>query len=108
MLKKLIVLCSSSFAFLNIKEWRYFMRIIIIITAITFLLSACTDTQNEPHGNVNSLVGLEQLNAIGYNNALGGSATGSMSSIRYMAIKETALSVGARAALSWRSREIDE
>ncbi len=71
------------------------------------LLVSCTSvTQgNTPIGNTDSLAGLEAM-ATTKKRASGHKA--SMSKIREMALKETALSLGAQSALAWRAKYIDE
>jgi len=77
-----------------------------IIASLAVLLSGCASSHYRPAGNVNSLQGLQEMNAPGVLERRA-SSIGS-TGIRYMAIKETALSLGARAALAWRSKQIDE
>lgn len=78
-----------------------------IVTAITAILSACASTPYTPPGNVNSLQGLQQMSAAYQGGALGSNPSASINDIRYAAVKETALSVGARAGLAWRSTQIN-
>ncbi len=68
------------------------------------MLVACA-TSNHPAGNTDSLAGLQAMA-----NTRGASVRSmpSMGKIREMALKETALSLGAQSALAWRAKYIDE
>lgn len=77
---------------------------LIPLTAIGILLTGCSSTLT-PSGNVSSLEGLQAMHSIG---DIRSGSTNAVGQIRYMAIRETALSVGARAGLAWRSNQIDD
>lgn len=78
-----------------------------ILAAIVLLFSGCASTNNSPPGNVYSLQGLQEMNSQWRGGPFGSNASASINDIRYTAVKETALSVGARAGLSWRSSQIN-
>lgn len=77
-----------------------FIRNTISLTTIA-LLVACSSSMQV--GNTDSLAGLQQMGG-GTSRVRGPS----MGKIREMALKETALSLGAQSALAWRAKYIDE
>lgn len=80
------------------------IRRLTIIASLAVLLSGCAPGNYEPPGGVNSLQGLQKMRSTG---GIVGSSSVGLTDIRYAAIKETALGLGARAALAWRSQQID-
>ena len=72
-----------------------------------FMLAACSSTtQPMQMGDTGSLDGLKSM--VNTQKApTRGRMTGNMSKIREMALKETALSLGAQSALAWRAKIID-
>lgn len=75
------------------------------LISMIFLMS-CTSTSNQYNGDTSSLAGLQQL---GNNNKKQNLRDRKSSSkIRDMALKETALSVGAQSGLAWRAKFIDD
>ncbi len=80
-----------------------------LILALAVMLSACASKQHRvTAGDMESLAGLQSMANAGSryeNNGLSRPETGH---IREIAIKETALSLGAQAGLAWRSKAIDE
>ncbi|MCX7118177.1 MAG: type IV secretion system DotC family protein [Legionellales bacterium] len=78
-------------------------RFFFLMTLVAMLV-ACA-TSNHPAGNTDSLAGLQAMA-----NTRGASVRSmpSMGKIREMALKETALSLGAQSALAWRAKYIDE
>ena len=80
--------------------------ILSLIVTLAIWLSACSST-NQPvmTGNVTTLAGLQSMADVGNTRAAKRAKT---SRIREMALKETALSLGAQAALAERARIIDE
>ena len=80
--------------------------ILSLIVSLAIWLSACSST-NQPAmtGNVTTLAGLQSMADVGNTRAAKRAKT---SRIREMALKETALSLGAQAALAERARIIDE
>lgn len=78
-----------------------FIRNSISLSAIALLVACSSPMQM---GNTDSLAGLQQMAG-----SSGGSrGTASTGKIREMALKETALSLGAQSALAWRAKYIDE
>ena len=75
-----------------------------IILALFLLLTACAPA-NRQVGDTGTLSGLQ---AMGSTKAALTGPRSSMSKIREMAIKETALSLGAQSGLAWRAKIIDE
>ncbi|KTD19666.1 type IV secretion system DotC family protein [Legionella londiniensis] len=75
----------------------------LTVILFTFLV-ACASRQG-PIGNTDSLEGLQ---AMGNAGAATRSAAQSTGKIREMALRETALSLGAQAGLAWRAKFIDE
>ncbi len=75
----------------------------IFIIATVFLV-ACSSTRMVP-GNTSSLAGLQ---AMVNNKSATTISKMSMGKIREMALKETALSLGAQSGLAWRARIIDD
>lgn len=91
---------------LTVKLLNYVMLkfILSLFLIATLLLSACAPA-NRQAGDTGSLSGLMAMG-----NPRGGSARAmpSMGKIREMALKETALSLGAQSALAWRAKFIDD
>jgi defect-in-organelle-trafficking protein DotC len=79
-----------------------FIRSINII-ALSALLMACSSTRYTKAGDTESLKGLESMSAP----KAKANRTGS-GKIREMAIRDTALSLGAQSGLAWRAKIIDE
>lgn len=77
----------------------------VILITIASCLMACTSS-NMPVGDTSSLAGLQAM-ADSKTGALGTKAA-STGKIREMAIKETALSLGAQSGLAWRAKYIDD
>ncbi len=67
------------------------------------LLVACSSSVQQ-RGDTTSLAGLQQMAGSGGR----GASLPSMGKIREMALKETALSLGAQSALAWRAKYIDD
>ena len=86
---------------LNCAMLKYIPRISITLVA---LLVACSSS-NTQMGDTSSLAGLQAMAS-----TKGAKITKmpSMSKIREMALKETALSLGAQSALAWRAKYIDD
>jgi defect-in-organelle-trafficking protein DotC len=78
-----------------------FIRNSISLSAIAILVACSSPMQM---GNTDSLAGLQQM-AASSGRTRGAASTGK---IREMALKETALSLGAQSALAWRAKYIDE
>jgi len=78
-----------------------FIRNSISLSAIAILVACSSPMQM---GNTDSLAGLQQM-AGSSGRSRGAASTGK---IREMALKETALSLGAQSALAWRAKYIDE
>lgn len=68
---------------------------------------ACSSQTSMQAGNTDSLAGLQAMAAAGKKGALTRSRPG-MGKIREMALRETALSLGAQSGLAWRAKFIDE
>lgn len=90
----------------------YAMQILIhknIIILVAFAaLTACASSTNNASlqiGNTDSLAGLQAMST---NKKTTARNMPSMSKIREMALKETALSLGAQSALAWRAKVIDD
>lgn len=75
-----------------------------IILAAALVLSSCHSTRGTI-GNTDSLAGLQ---AMANANKKKGKSKNQTGKIRQMALKETALSLGAQAGLAWRAKQIDE
>lgn len=81
---------------------------LIFLAGMSVVLIGCSTSNNyNPPGNVDSLQGLQQMNSAYSGSALGSNSNANINDIRYAAVKETALSVGARAALAWRSNQVN-
>jgi defect-in-organelle-trafficking protein DotC len=76
-----------------------------IIGVVTILLTACSQTTNTQVGDTESLAGLQAMSNTNRGDSRTKASTGH---IREMALKETALSVGAQSGLAWRAKYIDE
>lgn len=77
----------------------------ISILLVTLLISACASTKNRQIGDTDSLAGLQAMTNTKTATARGMPTTGK---IREMALRETALSVGAQSGLAWRAKYIDD
>jgi len=73
--------------------------------ALVLLLASCASRHNQQVGDTASLSGLQAMASTKGSSKRGGS---SMSKIREMAIRETALSLGAQSGLAYRAKIIDE
>lgn len=91
---------------LIVKQLNYVMRKFTrnLLLPLTLLVSAC-GTQNQQIGDTGSLAGLQDM-ASAKNTRV--SHRPGMSKIREMALKETALSLGAQSGLAWRAKFIDD
>ena len=77
----------------------------LLIALIALLISACGPTRNPQVGDTDSLAGLQAMSNTKKATAGGMPTTGK---IREMALKETALSLGAQSGLAWRAKYIDD
>lgn len=75
------------------------------ITLSLLLLTCCGAKNNRQMGDTSSLAGLQAMSAPKSNSPR---SLASMGRIREMALKETALSLGAQSALAWRAKYINE
>lgn len=75
-----------------------------ILVAVVYFLVACSTTINQA-GDTTSLAGLQALSNSNKPTDRNKPTTGK---IREMALKETALSVGAQSGLAWRAKYIDD
>ncbi len=75
------------------------------IALIALLLAACASAINKQVGDTGSLAGLQAMKNTKSKAARNMPTTGK---IREMAIKETALSLGAQSGLAWRAKFIDD
>ncbi len=75
------------------------------IALIALLLAACGSATNKQVGDTGSLAGLQAMTNTKSKAARNMPTTGK---IREMAIKETALSLGAQSGLAWRAKYIDD
>jgi defect-in-organelle-trafficking protein DotC len=72
-------------------------------------LMACTSTTNAPMGDTDSLAGLKAMSKTKQPSVHAASnKKGQTGKIREMALRETALSLGAQAGLAWRAKFIDD
>jgi len=79
-----------------------------LVLLLSFLLIGCSSssTNNQPKGNTTSLAGIEEM---GTPMPRGGSESNvQKKKIRYQAVQDTALALGAQSGLAWESRNIDE
>jgi defect-in-organelle-trafficking protein DotC len=77
-----------------------------IALSLTVLLTDCTSSSSRYYlGNTDSLAGLQAMSNTQTAKAM---KQEQMGRIREMALKETALSLGAQAGLAWRAKTIDE
>ncbi|MDP3706355.1 MAG: type IV secretion system DotC family protein [Legionellaceae bacterium] len=78
------------------------------IVLVVLLAVSCTSTSNQSLqvGNTDSLAGLQAMSTVKKTN--GRQKKESTGHIREMAIKETALSLGAQSGLAWRAKTIDD
>lgn len=75
-----------------------------ITIALSVLLASCGSTSRGNMGDTSSLAGLQAMSSPKYVRA----KKQKLSKIREMALKETALSLGAQSGLAWRAKTIDE
>lgn len=75
----------------------------ILLSAL--LITACSSSSRGNMGDTGSLAGIQ---AMAYGKNTRAQKKYKMGSIREMALKETALSLGAQAGLAWRAKTIDE
>ena len=75
------------------------------ILLIALLVSACAPATNRQVGDTDSLAGLQAMTNTKTASARNMPSTGK---IREMALKETALSLGAQSGLAWRAKYIDD
>lgn len=73
--------------------------------ALALLLAACNTSKPAHVGNTDSLAGLK---AMAYQKGKTHDDSSGTSKVREMAIRETALSLGAQSGLAWRAKFIDE
>ncbi len=94
---------------LTVKLSNYVMPIYIrklIIVCLPFLIVACGPAPtNVQVGDTDSLAGLQAMGKVKKRNIRQASSSGK---IREMALKETALSLGAQSGLAWRAKIIDD
>lgn len=74
------------------------------LIVVTLLISACAVAPNQQIGDTESLAGLQQMS----NTKSVKSKQQTTGKIRLMALKETALSLGAQSGLAWRAKYIDD
>lgn len=77
----------------------------VLITCFVLLLVACTSSSNKLPGDTGSLAGLQ---AMANTQSKKAQKRQSMGRIREMALRESALSLGAQSGLAWRARIIDD
>lgn len=77
----------------------------ICILVFALLVCACAPTTNRQIGDTDSLAGLQAMANTKSTTVRGLPTTGK---IREMALKETALSLGAQSGLAWRAKYIDD
>lgn len=77
----------------------------VAISLGMLLMTSCGTRSRQPMGDTGSLAGLQAMAAPQKKSARG---MASMGKIREMALKETALSLGAQSALAWRAKFINE
>ncbi len=75
------------------------------ITLVIFLVACSTTSNNVQVGDTGSLAGLQMM---ANNKTPGTPSKPKLGKIREMAVRETALSLGAQSGLSWRAKQIDE
>ncbi len=93
---------------LTVRLLNYAMPISIrnlLAPAMALLVAACAATNHHQVGDTTSLAGLQSLSNTKKETAKNTLSTGR---IREMALKETALSVGAQSGLAWRAKYIDD
>lgn len=76
-----------------------------VTLALSVLLTACSSTNQGMIGDTSSLAGLQAMSSPKYTKA---QKKQRMGKVREMALKETALSLGAQSGLAWRAKIIDE
>ena len=78
----------------------------ILLALVVLLLASCSSSmRNHQIGDTGSLAGLQQMANTSGASKRGGSGMGK---IREMALRETALSLGAQSGLAWRAKIIDD
>ena len=77
----------------------------LLIACIAIMLVACSSSSNRLPGNTGSLAGLQ---AMANTQTKKAQRRQSMGKIREMALRESALSLGAQSGLAWRARIIDD
>ena len=77
----------------------------IFISLLSLLICACASAPNRQIGDTDSLAGLQAMSNTRPMTAKGMATTGK---IREMALRETALSLGAQSGLAWRAKYIDD
>lgn len=84
-------------------------KFILKLTAVNLmaLLAACAPTRVQQVGDTTSLYGLQAMATVNNGNK-NSSHRPTMGKIREMALRETALSLGAQAGLAWRAKYIDD
>jgi defect-in-organelle-trafficking protein DotC len=81
-----------------------FIRNVAVLFCV--LLTACGPATRTPPGNTDSLAGLQAMSVP--KGGITGRSQGGMGKIREMALRETALSLGAQSGLAWRAKYIDD
>lgn len=93
---------------LTVRSLNYAMPILIrnlFISVVLLLVVACASTTTQNAGDTTSLAGLQSMTNTNKVAATNKPSTGK---IREMALKETALSLGAQSGLAWRAKYIDD
>ena len=75
--------------------------------ALAVFLAACSSSSSVQLGDTGSLAGLQAM-SVRKGSLIGSSRGNGMGKIREMALKETALSLGAQSGLAFRAKQIDE
>lgn len=91
-------------SFLKLLQTLNYPKISLVVSA-AYLLVACSTATTTQTGDTTSLAGLQALSNSNKPTNRNKPTTGK---IREMALKETALSVGAQSGLAWRAKYIDE
>lgn len=95
-------MCTLTVRLLNYAMQKFIPSILIILSA---LLVACATSSRKNIGDTGSLAGLQAMANTKTTKAY---KKQKMGKIREMALKETALSLGAQSGLAWRAKTIDE
>ena len=93
---------------LTVRSLNYAMPILIrnlFLSALALFLASCASTTPQNAGDTTSLAGLQAMTNTTKVAATNKPSTGK---IREMALKETALSLGAQSGLAWRAKYIDD